>query len=110
MAMGQSHWSGIGLFGSVPVALLPWLLTSRIAPMYEAAGAPLPKLVSLWLHLLPLSLLLPVLVGVVWWRLGTHPRRGTVTALVSGMGGALVNALSVMALWLAVLRLPELAS
>ena len=109
MAARQPLLSGVGLFGSVPAALLPWLLATRIAPIYESAGAPLPELTRFWMHWWPVSLLLPLLVGVIWWRLAAHPRRGTVTAMASAIGAMLVDGFSVIALWLPLLRLPDLA-
>lgn len=110
MKARQSLLSGIGLMASVPAALLPWLLGTRIVPMYESAGVPLPELTRFWLDWWPISLVLPLLVAVIWWRLAAHPQRGTLTAMASAIGAMLVDGFSVIALWVPLLRLPDLAA
>lgn len=109
MADRQSLLSNMGLIGAVPAALLPWLLASRIAPLYESVGAQLPALTAWWLRFWPVSLLLPIAVALLWWKLAGHPRRGTITAMASAMGAMFVDGLSIIALWLPLLRLPDLA-
>jgi hypothetical protein len=106
----QALLSGIGLVGSLPAALLPWLLAARIAPIYASAGAQLPGLTLIWMRWWPLSLLLPVLVGLLWRRLAGHPQRGARTAMASALGALLVDGFSVVALWLPLLRMPDLAA
>ena len=110
MAAGrQTLLSAVGLLGSVPAAMLPWLLLDTIVPLYQGAGAPLPQLTGLWLRFWPVSLLLPVLLALLWWRLAGHPQRGTLTATASLVGALLVDGASVVVLWLPILGLAELA-
>lgn len=110
MAGRQSLLAGIGLIGAVPAAILPWILATQVAPMYRAAEAPLPGLTAWWMDFWPVSLLLPLAVALLWWRLDGHPRRGEFTATVSALGAMVVDGLSVIALWLPLLRLPDLAA
>ena len=106
----QDVLSATGLAASVPAALLPWILASRIAPLYESAGVPLPALTAAWLEFWPLSLLLPLVVLFAWWRLDGHPARGRLTCLASAAGALLVDGISVVAAWMPILHLPALAS
>lgn len=97
------------MIGSVAAALLPWILSSRVAPIYAAVGADLPGLTAGWLRWWPVSWLLPLGVGAVWWRLRGHPDRGTLTAVAGALGAMAVDGVSVLALWLPLLRLGDLA-
>lgn len=107
----QSLLSGVSLVGAVLAAFFPWVLSSLIVPTYASANAELPGLTLLWLRFWPVSLVLPVAVAVLWWRLETkaHPRRGAITAIFGAAGALLVDGFSVIVLWLPLLRLPDLA-
>ncbi len=104
----QTLLANVGLIGSIPAAILPWVLHAYLAPIHASAEAELPTLTAFWMNYWPASVLLPVLVAFVWWRLRDHPLRGTITAVVSAMGAMLIDGLGVIAVWLAVLHLPAL--
>lgn len=104
----QTLLANVGLIGSIPAAILPWVLHAYLAPIHASAEAELPTLTAFWMDYWPVSVLLPVLVAFVWWRLRGHPLRGTITAAVSAIGAMLVDGLGVIAVWLAVLHLPAL--
>lgn len=105
----QDVLSLTGVVVAVPAALLPWLLSNLVLPMYEAHGAELPALTQFWLRFWPISLLLPLGVGLLCWWLRKHPAQGSITLVASLLGVLLVDGFSVVALWLPLLGLPALA-
>lgn len=94
------------LVASLPGALLPWLLDRTLVPVFMQADAGVPALSAAWARLYPLAFAWPLLVAGIWWLLRRHPLRDRLAAGIAWGGSLLIDAVSIVAVFLLVLALP----
>ena len=94
------------LLASLPGALLPWLLDRTLVPVFERADVAVPALSAAWARLYPLAFGWPLLVVALWWLLRRHPSRDRLVPGIAWGGSLLIDAVSIVAVFLLVLAVP----
>ena len=100
MTEPRQLFSMTGPVVAVLSAVLSWILATRLAPAFEAAGMELPALSRWWLRYYYLGWLVPLATALVWWRLSRHPSRSRITNAVGMTGALLLTIVGIFAVYL----------